>query len=256
MSHTLLQYTDHRPYPMPDRGWNMFQRWHDLLFAHWSVDPSIIQSMLPEGLEVDTYAGQTFIAVVPFRMSAIRLRRFPPVPGTIAFPELNVRVYARSKKTDKPGVYFLSLDATAPIAIAVARRQFFLPYFRANIRCQPDGEGINYQSKRCYARDGEANLNVNYAPTGPVFQSESGSLEHFLTERYCLYAYDHKKKRLFNGEIQHKAWPLQNATASFYTNNMTEVHGINLPEQKPHLLFVRSLDVLVWNIEEIKTQPT
>jgi len=33
----------------------MFQRWHHLLFLHWSLSPDIVQRTLPQGLQADTF---------------------------------------------------------------------------------------------------------------------------------------------------------------------------------------------------------
>ena len=74
----------------------MFQRWHDLLFAHWPIEPERMRALVPAALELDLFDGQAWLAVVPFRMSAIRLRGLPPVPGTSAFEELNVRTYVKA----------------------------------------------------------------------------------------------------------------------------------------------------------------
>src|SRR5690606_36170267 len=105
----ILASQAHRPWPMPDSPWVMAQSWHQLLFAHWSFPPEDIRPLLPPGLTLDTYAGQAWVGVVPFRMSGIRLRGLPPVPFTSAFAELSVRTYVTTE--DKPGVWFFSLDA-------------------------------------------------------------------------------------------------------------------------------------------------
>ena len=45
-----------------------FQRWRDLAFLHWEVDPAAIAAQLPEGLEVDTWEGKAYVGVVPFEV--------------------------------------------------------------------------------------------------------------------------------------------------------------------------------------------
>jgi len=92
----------------------MQQTWHDLLFMHWPISASLIRPIVPSELELDTFDGEAWIAVVPFWMSGIRQRGFPAIPGLSRFPELNVRTYVRVQ--DKPGVYFFSLDAASSIA--------------------------------------------------------------------------------------------------------------------------------------------
>src|SRR5689334_15035004 len=89
--------------PADAADWVLHMRWHDLLFAHWPLDPVAVQAVVPAPLEVDTFDGQAWVAVVPFRMSEVRLRSFP-LPFANAFAEVNVRTYVRHG--DRTGVYF------------------------------------------------------------------------------------------------------------------------------------------------------
>lgn len=244
-----LHHTDHRPWPLPARPWGMAQIWHDLLFAHWPIPAAQMAALLPPGLELDRWEGEAWVGVVPFRMSGVRPRLFPALPGLSAFPELNVRTYVRMQ--DKPGVYFFSLDAANPIAVAVARSLFHLPYFRARMSCQTESEAIRYASQRTHTGAPPAELRGSYAPTGPVYQVEAGSLEAWLIERYCLYSVD-KRGRIYRGEIHHAPWPIQQAEATFERNSVAQAAGIGLPDSPPLLHFARRLDVLAWAIQPIK----
>ena len=93
----------------------MGQVWHDLFFAHWEVPLRKLRELVPRGLEIDTFEGRAWIGVVPFRMSGVRLRGTPALPGLSAFPELNVRTYVQAE--GKPGVWFFSLDAANRFAV-------------------------------------------------------------------------------------------------------------------------------------------
>jgi hypothetical protein len=236
--HKHLHY-DHRPWPLPAKPWVMTQTWHDLLFAHWPVPAEMLRPHIPPDIQLDTYARQAWVGVVPFRMSGVRPRGVPPVPALSAFPELNVRTYVTDG--EHPGVWFFSLDAGNPIAVTVARRWFHLPYFRAQMLQL----GEDYLSQRTHGGAPPADLLVRYRPTDEVFHSQPGTLEYWLTERYCLYTTD-RRKRLLRGDIHHNPWPLQPAEAEFIRNTMTQPHDIVLPDTAPLLHFARRLDVLVW----------
>ena len=139
-NYRILEETRHRPWPMPDGPWIMTQTWHDLLFAHWPVDARLVASKIPAPLELDLFDGRAWLAVVPFRMTNVTPRGLPPLPRVSAFSELNVRTYVRFE--DKPGVYFFSLDAGNPLAVATARALFHLPYFPAAMTVEAaDGNG-------------------------------------------------------------------------------------------------------------------
>lgn len=221
----------------------MAQSWHNLLFAHWRIDAALLRPHIPAQLQTDTFEGQAWIAVVLFRMSGVRLRGTPSLPALSAFPELNVRTYVRAG--GKPGVWFFSLDAGNALAVAIARAWFHLPYFRARIHCQGRDGWIHYRSERTHRGAAPALLEGKYRPAGGVFEGKSDSVEHFLMERYCLYAADSRGK-IYGGEIHHLPWQLQVAEADFTQNSMTEAAGVPLPTEKPLLHFARRQDVVVW----------
>lgn len=234
----------HRPWPLPSARQVMAQVWHDLLFAHWPVPADRLRARIPESLELDTFEGRAWLGVVPFRMTGVRLRWTPPLPGLSAFPELNVRTYVRHR--DRPGVWFFSLDATNAFAVAAARAWFHLPYFRARMSCEREGEVICYGHERTHTGAPPARFAGRYAPTGPVFRAERGTLEHWLAERYCLYAAS-ADGTLRRADIHHAPWALQAATATIETNTMAAAHGLELPPEPPVLHFARRQDVVVWN---------
>ncbi len=125
----------------------MFQRWLHLLFLHWPVEPQTIQSTLPLGLQVDTFAGKGWIGIVPFFMRGVRPVGLPPVVGLSNFLELNLRTYVRDRDA-RPGIWFYSLDASQPLAVWIARLCFALPYEHATMRANIDGGEIAYSSVR------------------------------------------------------------------------------------------------------------
>ena len=215
----------------------MHQMWEDLLFAHWPIGAELLRRWVPEPLSIDTFDGTAWLAVTPFRIEGLRARGLPAIPGLSSFPELNVRTYVAAAK---PGVYFFSLDAGNPLAVAFARRFYNLPYFPADMEAGSLGNGVSYRSRR---RGGAAELEASYEPSGVAFQSLPGSLEHFLTERYCLYTV--KDREVFRTDIEHDPWHLQPARAELRRNTMAEPIGVTLSTPPPLLHFSRRLEVRV-----------
>jgi hypothetical protein len=220
----------------------MAQQWHNLLFAHWQVPPESLRQILPAGLKPDLHVGKAWLGVVPFEMRGVRFRGMPAIPGTSRFPELNVRTYVRYN--DKPGVWFFSLDAANSLAVAVARAWFHLPYFHARMTCEEKLGAVEYSSTRIHHGADLAEFRASYRPIGTVFQPQPGSLEHFLTERYCLFSRS-SHGQIFVGEIHHPPWSLQSAEAQFATNTMSAQIGIPL-DGAPILHFAKRQDVVVW----------
>lgn len=218
----------------------MRQTWRDLLFAHWPVPANTLAALLPAGLIPDQHSGSAWLGIIPFRMTSIRLNGLPAIPFLSATLELNVRTYVT--RNGIPGVYFFSLDAANPVAVQIARRFFHLPYFDAAMRCHQD-DAIHFESRR---REGQC-CQVDYQPVGAAALSEPGSLDHFLTERYALYTTD-RKGQLYRGDIRHKPWNLQPATATFRENSMTGSLGIVLAGS-PRLSFSRELEVSILGLK-------
>ena len=226
----------------------MRMRWDHLLFAHWPVKVSALRELVPNGLEIDTYEGEAWVGVVPFRMSRTRGRLMPPMPGLSAFPELNVRTYVTAQ--GKPGVWFFSLDAASKLAVRGARWGYHLPYFDAEMQVQVQGDETRYRSRRTHRDAPAAEFVGKYRPTGEVFRASPGSLEDFLTARYCLYSAN-QKLRLYRADISHVPWPLQAAQAEIECNTMGRAAGIELPDCKPLLHYASVLDVVAWMITRI-----
>ncbi len=320
MPHPALDQTDHRPWPRPPGRWTWRQSWRDLLFAHWPVPVAAVRALVPPGLEVDTFDGATWLGIVPFRMAGVMRRPLPDLPWISAFPELNVRVYVT--RDGKPGVWFLSLDATRLPAVLAARTLFHLPYYWAHIDITANGDGFDYHCLRRAslpqvqspspreglgegpaqdplpiplpqgkgvqspspqeglgegrAQDplpiplpqdegvrspspreglgegpgegagGRVSLVARYRPTSPIYKAAPGTLEHWLTERYCLYALS-PGGTLYRTEVHHIQWPLQHAAADFDANTISAPGGLPISGPPALLHFARRIDVVVWS---------
>ena len=225
----------------------MYQRWHDLLFAHWALPPEQVRPFVPPELELDTFDGKAWVGVIPFWMSHVRFRAMPPIPTASTFPELNVRTYVRApQERDKPGVYFFSLDAASLLAVVGARTGARLPYFWAEMKAKVSDADVEYLSLR--KQQPKAQLVAQYRPTGGV-STQKSDLEQFVTERYCLYTVSAAKVHRI--QIHHLPWPLQPAAAEFDVNTMAEVIGLRLPPEPPILQFAKVLDVYIFAPETL-----
>ena len=236
----LEEQLEHRPWPLPDTPWVMFQSWRNLLFAHWRVSSGALRPLVPAELELDEHDGTAWVTLAPFWLADLHIRFMPPIPGVASFPELNLRTYVRDG--NKPGVYFFSLDAGSRFAVASARALYRLPYHNAEMSVERDGQGFHYRSRR---GDGRAELDCRYRPTGLVFEAQPGTLEHFLVERYALYTVVGEGK-VMRAEIHHGPWPLQPAEAELATNTVAQAAGFTLPATPPLLHFSRRQDTLIW----------
>jgi len=238
-----LPPADHRPWPLPDEPWIMAQTWEDLVFLHWPVSRAALQALLPQTLQVDTFHGSAWLGITPLRVSGLRLRGLPAVPGVSTFPEVNVRTYVTVE--DRPGVVFFSLDAGSGLAVAAARLWYLLPYFRAACSVVRGDGRVRFESRRPPPVSPPAELAVDYGPNGGVARAAPGSLEWWLTERYCLYAFD-ADGAVYRAEVHHRPWPLQSALVGIRCNTMARPLGLHLPDTPLLAHFAARLDVRVW----------
>jgi uncharacterized protein YqjF (DUF2071 family) len=230
-----LDETSHRPWPLPDGDWVQAQTREDVLFTHWRVDAAELARLLPPGLPADTHEGETWVGITPYRLTNLRLRGLPPLPRS--FQQLDVRTYVTVD--DRPGIWFVSIEASNALLAEAARRAHRLPAYRARIsagRSQP----LRYDVER----DGRA-FRVTLGATGEPFAARPGSLGQFLSERYCIYAGD--GGRLYRAELHHRPWQLQPVEATVEECTLAPVALIG----EPHCLYAAAQDMLVWPLEEL-----
>jgi uncharacterized protein len=240
--HPAFNRTDHRPWDLPKRAWSWRQTWRDLLFAHWPIPSRALRPLVPPPLEVQEFDGTSWVGLVPFRMDGVMWRPLPDLPWVSAFPEMNLRLYV--EHGGKPGVWFVSLDAANPLAVWAARRFFHLPYFRATMSLREEAGKIHYRSTRATAARPVV-LGATYWPTSDVYEARRGTLEHFLTERYCLYARA-PDGAILRTEVHHLPWPLQRAAAELHENTVAAHQDVNVGGPAAFLHFSRRLDVVVY----------
>jgi uncharacterized protein YqjF (DUF2071 family) len=232
----------HRPWPLPDAPWTNAQTWEELVFLHWRVDEAVLRPLVPSGLELETSDGSAWLTITPFRLTGFRLRGVPPLPFVSSFPELNVRTYVI--RDGRPGIWFFSLDAASQLAVEGAKRLYRLPYHHARMSVDRRGGWVHYDS----SRPGAA-FSARYRGVGDFFRPEPGSLEEFLTERYCLYTGD--EHELFRAEIHHPPWSLQLGEAAVELNTMAP-EGVDLPrDEQPLIHFGARQDVVLWGLEPL-----
>ncbi|HSC51761.1 MAG TPA: DUF2071 domain-containing protein [Gaiellaceae bacterium] len=237
--HNAIEVTEHRPWPLGGSAWLMGQSWDDLLFAHWRVEADALRRLVPAELELQEHDGSAWLGITPFVLTGLRLRGTLPLPVVSSFPELNVRTYVTAG--GKPGIWFFSLDAASRGVVEAARRFYKLPYFHARMGVGCDAAGVEYTSAR---RDSARPFvfEARYRGTGRAFEPLPGTLEHFLVERYCLYAHD--GSRLYRAEIHHPPWRIHAAEAELALNTMPP-DGIHVSGE-PLCHLASRQDVLIW----------
>lgn len=238
----------------PDAPVVLRQDWHHLLFLHWEIPVADLQALLPSGLTVDTYEGKAYVGLIPFTMTGVRPTLTPPLPWISSFHEVNVRTYVHHRGSG-PGVWFFSLDASSPIAVAAARAAYRLRYFNAAIEMSASKKPLPEIEFHSLREDPSgpmpANVHVRYAPRdGVVRQSSLGTLEHFLLERYLLYAAD-DSRQLYRSRVHHQPYPAQRVDVAELEETLVWAAGIRRSDAAPIAHYASGVQVKVYPIERV-----
>ncbi|MFD0870755.1 MULTISPECIES: YqjF family protein [Paenibacillus] len=227
----------HFPPAQDEDAWIMKQSWQHVLFLHWPVPVSSIRERVPRPLTIDTFKGQAWLGVVAFRMTGIRLRGCP-VPYPFSFPEVNVRTYVSHQQG--PGVYFITLDASDPIVLNIAKWWYKLPYYRAKMQLKHKDGFLKLSSRRVTSES--PSFAAHYRPLSAPYQAEKGTLEHWLTERYRFYCIAKPYVKIYCGQVFHPPWPLQSVELAQLANTLTDALGIHLPDEPVLLHYSRGVN--------------
>ena len=232
-------------HPDPRARTVMRQRWENLLFLHWAIDPELIQATLPSGLQADTFDQCAWLGIVPFAMRAVRPARLPAVGPVSNFLELNVRTYVHDRH-GVPGVWFYSLDCNQPLAVLVARIFFGLPY--RNARMQAGfGPVIDYRSRR---NGTSQQAHYVWQPQGPAKTAAPDTLEFFLLERYHLYSM--RNGKLLRGTVAHRPYEFREARVDLLSLIPAELAGFSGLEPQPrHVCHADGVDVRILGLERL-----
>jgi len=220
--------------------------WNALTFLHWRVPVGALRPLIPDALEIDTFEGDAFIGLVPFTMTGVRPRWVPPVPGISNFHETNVRTYVHHAGAD-PGVWFLSLDAASRVAVWVARTFWHLPYHSARMAIARQGDTLRYTSAR---RGSSAICDLTCRPVSPPAAAAPGTLEHFLAERYFLFA--DTGNGIHRGQVHHTPYPLQTAEVTDWDESLLEAAGIQRPAGPPIAHYAETVHVEIFGLEPLR----
>ena len=256
---SLLYSVEHRLWMPPDSQWLFSQNWNDGLFTHFAIDPPTLRRLVPEALTLDLYDGVAWLTIAASCTSHLRPSGVPPLPGLSFFPQICARTYVTMQ--GKPGLYYFSVDAANLSAVWFARIFFRMQYWHSAIQVsgatiqarKPEEPSIRFRCSRLHgpaALNGAVKFDAVYSPVGEPERARRGSLDEFLTERYCLYSRNGLK--FYRTELHHQPWPLQRAAVEIRCNSIAEPLGLALPTEPVLSHFCRSLKILTWAPESIR----
>jgi len=227
------------PEPLePVRRPLMRQSWNDLTFIHWPYRAADLQRVVPAELEIDTFAGNAWVGLVPFNVVGLTLPKAAPLPWLSNFPETNLRTYVIDQK-GRRGVWFFSLDAARLAAVKGARLAYSLPYYWSKMEVSLDDHRASYRSVRREKSEASTDIEVKIGERA----ADQNELELFLTARFRLFT--RRNSHLITADVEHKQWPLHRASLSRIDQTLTRTAGLPEPRGEPLVHFSKAIDVLV-----------
>jgi hypothetical protein len=215
----------------------MTQRWRDVAFLHWAVDPDAVARFFPPGVRPDVLDGRTYVGLVPFRMVGAGFGGGPAVPWAGTFLETNVRLYSVDG-TGRRGIVFRSLDADRAVVVAGARAAFGLPYRWARMRFHSQGDERRYATRLRWPARAATRIAVRVG--GPA---ADGPLERFLTARWGLHVAH--LGRTWYVPNAHPPWPLRTAELLTLDDGLVAAAGLGDLARRPpdHVAFSEGVAV-------------
>ncbi|HVR44366.1 MAG TPA: DUF2071 domain-containing protein [Thermoanaerobaculia bacterium] len=199
------------------------QEWEHLLFVHYEVEEAALRREVPDALELDRHEERSWVTIIPFRIRRSRPAFLPraaaPILPASAFVELNFRTYVRGPDGEA-GVFFFSLDASSLLAVAAGRAVYRLPYVHARMELTVDDGAIRFSSARI---SGPEECEARYRPAGTPAPAAPGTLDHFLIERYALFAVDGTK--VSAARVRHHPYRVQSVSLETWRENLLVGRG-------------------------------
>ncbi|WP_053990742.1 YqjF family protein [Mangrovimonas sp. TPBH4] len=228
----LLQHTKHRSFNIPKRPWKFYQEWNKALFFHWEIEPKELESLLPQGLELDTINGKTWLSLVAFDMNNIGVRSVPKLPHISDFHEINLRTYV--KRHGKPSVYFLSMEGSKRSSCSILKMISKFPYQHANIQ----RNDFSYHSQNTKQNN---ILEVEYRLGDYLNYKDETDI--WLTERYAVF--QDYRDNLIAYDVHHLEWPIQTLNVKKLKVHYPKFQMfLNTPPNRSH--YSKGVQVLTW----------
>ncbi len=210
----------------PQRPWQAAQIEEHLLFLHYRFHPDGLRALVPPALDLVTYDGSAWVALIAFHMADVRLRMLPlPMPRSWrSGGEIDLAVPVRHR--GRHGMYFLSIEGANRFTSWVTRRSSGLPYLHSpNLTVHAEGNGFRAVSGPRWVRGrAAAEFDAHYARWQPAQVPDPGSPVELLTGQYSAFTL-HRGHVCELDEI-HQLWELHEAEVEMRQNTLLDAAGI------------------------------
>lgn len=189
---------------------------------NYEVDPSLLSPFVPDGTELDSWHGLTYVSIVGFRFLGTRIVGIP-IPFHQEFDEVNLRCYVRRDThfERRRGVVFIREIVPRRAVAAVARLLYNEPYLALPMRSVIQPGPLLAVS---YAWHRAGRWNTLTAQAAPHTRPADGSLEQFIAEHYWGYTRQRNGTTL-EYQVTHPPWMVAPADTYRIDAELAGIYG-------------------------------
>lgn len=194
---------------------------------NYEVDPEILRKRVPQGTEVDSFRGKTFVSLVGFQFLRTKLFGILPVPFHSDFEEVNLRFYVRRREENelRRGVVFIREIVPKRGVAQVARLIYGENYSRRPMRHDISVNGARRTAEYQWKLNGNwCTLRAEATCDAAIPKEES--LEQFITEHYWGYA--SRRGSSLEYRVSHEPWRVWVDTTGNFEGNSDTLYGPEL----------------------------
>lgn len=200
--------------------------WRYLAMLNYEIDPACLLSYVPNGTELDSWNGKTFISVVGFLFLNTKILGWS-IPFHTNFEEINLRFYVRRLGPEgwRRGVVFIKEIVPRAAIATVARWVYNENYVALPMQHEvtaslaPPSLVVDY-SWRFKEKWNQLHIRTK----GDLQPIVPGSEEEFITEHYWGYAAQ-RDGGCMEYQVEHPAWRVWQVGESVLDCDVPELYG-------------------------------
>jgi len=201
--------------------------WHNLLFANYIIDPTVLTPLVPKGTELDLHNGNCYISLVAFQFLNTKVFGIPAFSNR-NFDEINLRFYVKrliAGGKEQSGVVFIKEIVPSRLIAWTARTLYGENYIAMNMNHEITDDRASRELKLTY-RCGDGELSNRFSaivsPGSPMADDEE--LGPYITEHYWGYS-SPKQNKTVEYEVKHPRWPINKVTDYSIDFDFKDLYG-------------------------------
>jgi uncharacterized protein YqjF (DUF2071 family) len=198
-------------------------QWRYLAMRNYTIDPAVLQPLVPPGTELDFFQGETYASVVGFRF--LRTTVFGlGFPFHRDFEEVNLRFYVRRRTPEgwRRGVAFVREMVPRRTVAFIARTLYGEPYAALPMSHRIEQADGRLHVEYSWRRDGKWE-SLGVLARGEPQPLVPGSHEEFIAEHY--WGYTARRAGTSEYQVEHPPWRIWSGTESYLHADVLALYG-------------------------------